>query len=341
METIEPSGAAYSGTGPDTEHELNFLLVRDYSGDWPRWKRAAVGSAVFHLFAITALFLIKGSSYEPPPPERLYIPHVTPLYISKELTQKAPNKGPVAKLMMAPPVVAAPKLPEPAPKKGRAAAPEPPAPAPPPPPQPAPAPVDTAKVQTPAPTPPPVTVPKPEPPKMIVEDSLQVKPPAPKPGSLAAPAPTVQEAMRAIARGGAATPRNEVGDSDDIGSGLHLNLPPSAASPRSNLQLKSDPMGVDFKPYMLQVLQAVRTNWFAVFPEAARLGMRGQVVVEFSVSKEGSVVKVVFNGQSGAKALDQAAVAAISASNPLPPLPKEFKGDRIVLQMSFMYNMPR
>jgi outer membrane biosynthesis protein TonB len=49
----------------------------------------------------------------------------------------------------------------------------------------------------------------------------------------------------------------------------------------------------------------------------------------------------VFDGQSGAKALDQAAVAAISASDPLPSLPKEFKGDRIVLQMTFMYNVPR
>ncbi len=41
------------------------------------------------------------------------------------------------------------------------------------------------------------------------------------------------------------------------------------------------------------------------------------------------------------KALDQSAVAAISASNPLPPLPTEFKGDRIVLRMTFMYNMKR
>jgi outer membrane biosynthesis protein TonB len=50
---------------------------------------------------------------------------------------------------------------------------------------------------------------------------------------------------------------------------------------------------------------------------------------------------VIFSTESGAKALDQSAVAAISASNPLPPLPAEFKGDRIVLRMTFMYNMQR
>ena len=147
--------------------------------------------------------------------------------------------------------------------------------------------------------------------------------------------------MREIVRGGTSSLRSEVGDSDEIGAGAGLNLSPSALRPRSNLQLKSDPMGVDFKPYLLQVLQAVRTSWFAVFPEAARLGQRGQVVLEFAVTKSGVVAKVVYAGQSGAKALDQAAVAAISASNPLPPLPREFKGDQIVLQMSFMYNMPR
>jgi outer membrane biosynthesis protein TonB len=44
---------------------------------------------------------------------------------------------------------------------------------------------------------------------------------------------------------------------------------------------------------------------------------------------------------SGADALDRAAVAGISAWVPFPPLPSEFKGDRIVLQMNFAYNMPR
>ncbi|MCX6630742.1 MAG: hypothetical protein NTW28_24265, partial [Candidatus Solibacter sp.] len=38
---------------------------------------------------------------------------------------------------------------------------------------------------------------------------------------------------------------------------------------------------------------------------------------------------------------DKAAVAAISASNPFPPLPAEFKGDRVVLQLNFAYNVPK
>ncbi len=123
-----------------------------------------------------------------------------------------------------------------------------------------------------------------------------------------------------------------------VGAGLHL---PAAAARLSNFELKSDPMGVDFWPYLQQVLAEVKLNWSAVYPQAARLGLRGQVTLEFSVLKDGTVQKIVFDGQSGSRALDNAAVAAISASEHLPPLPKEFKGDRIVLQMSFMYNVPR
>jgi TonB family protein len=363
METIEPSDSAFSdpaasvsasgvSASKDAERTPNFLLVRDSSGDWPRWKQAAVGSAVFHLFAITALFVIRGGPYEIPPPERLYVPYVTHLYVPKELTQKAPNKGPVVKVLTAPAIAPAPKMTEPpAPRKAAQVAPpqqsapapkpqvQPPAPAAPPP---VPTQTETARNPVQAPTPPPAAVPKPDAPKLIVADSIQKQPPAQKPtGIFVPPASSVQEAMRTLANGVPSAPRNQVGDSDEVGVGAGLNLPPSAARPRSNLQLKSDPMGVDFKPYLLQVLQAVRTNWFSVFPTAARLGMRGQTVLEFILGKDGHVIKVVNSGPSGARPLDEAAVAAISMSSPLPALPKEFKGDTIVLQMSFMYNLPR
>jgi TonB family protein len=183
-----------------------------------------------------------------------------------------------------------------------------------------------------------------EPPK----PALQNVSPSPNPAqgrsgqTVSIPNASVQDAIRSLTRT-APQGGQSVGDlgADEGGNGVGLNLPPSAGRPRSNLELRSDPMGVDFRPYLLQVLAAVRRNWFAVYPEAARLGQRGQVSLEFAIVKQGTVTKVVFSGQSGAKALDQAAVAAISASNPLPPLPTEFKGDRIVLAMTFMYNMPR
>jgi TonB family protein len=101
-------------------------------------------------------------------------------------------------------------------------------------------------------------------------------------------------------------------------------------------------MGVDFVPYLRQILVTVRRNWLAVIPESVKYGnRRGVSGIQFSIGKDGKVIKLVIETASGSEALDRAAVAGISASNPFPPLPAEFKGDRIVVQFNFQYNMPR
>ena len=131
-----------------------------------------------------------------------------------------------------------------------------------------------------------------------------------------------------------------VGDFGDMPAlGDPLRQAPSRGKTASTLELLSDPMGVDFKPYLIRVLAAVRRNWFAVIPESARMGRRGKVILQFSVDREGQVPKLVIAMPSGAEPLDRAAVAGISASVPLPPLPKEYTGNQIRLQLSFAYNM--
>ena len=132
-----------------------------------------------------------------------------------------------------------------------------------------------------------------------------------------------------------------VGDQDSPGQGGYgsgIHLPPSPGAPASQLQLLSDPMGVDFRPYLLRVLTTVKQHWLAVIPESVRLGRRGKVGLQFSISRDGQVPKLVIESPSGADALDRAAVAGVSASVPFPPLPAEFKGDKIVLQFNFAYN---
>jgi TonB family protein len=124
------------------------------------------------------------------------------------------------------------------------------------------------------------------------------------------------------------------------GAGATLSATPNQGRAGSSLELLSDPQGIDFKPYLIRVLAAVRRNWFAVLPESARFGQRGRVLIQFAIAREGRVPKLVISTPSGVDALDRAAVAGISASNPFPPLPAEFKGDQIRLQLSFAYNMP-
>jgi TonB family protein len=354
METLAPTEFA----SPETEPELNLLLVRDRRGDWGRWRAAAIVSAAFHLVLLTVLFLVPESEirvYELPEPTL----HVTPLYIPTELTQKAPNKARISKELTVEASTPRPPIKPPTPAPAAKFVPPPP---PPPAPQtakaePKPAVVEPPKIEppkTPAdtqadqlaklnpPLPPPTQQPK------LVLENLSPPPPPASPnqgkplGGVALPDTSVASAIHDLAtNNGGPNGRVIVGDSGAELGGPALNLPPTAARLPANIELRSDPMGVDFRPYIQQILVAIKRNWLAVYPEAARLGQRGQVVLDFAIAKQGLVAKVVYTDQSGTKALDEAAVAAISASNPLPPLPREFKGDRIVLRMTFMYNVKR
>lgn len=147
----------------------------------------------------------------------------------------------------------------------------------------------------------------------------------------------VQGAIQDMIRGGGG--RQVVGDG--IGGALSEGVLPSGPSKSGSvLELLSDPRGVDFRPYLTQILAAVRRNWFAVIPESARMGMtRGRTLIQFSVARNGTVPKLVIAKTSGAPPLDRAAVAGISASNPFPPLPGEYLGQDIRLQFTFLYNI--
>ena len=284
-------------------------------------------------------------------------PLVAPL---RELTQKEPNKGPVSKEFNAEsirPREAQESLPRP----GAAALPRkqaqkftPPAA------QPrgaAPAPtlvetpaIEIGQVKPPQGMPPGLganTLPPPpqiqaqEKPKLTFENPGSQTGVAGQTGRIPVPPKTsIEDAVRSVARGAGAGGMI-VGD-EDAGS---LASPLARSSPApgklgSSLELLSDPQGVDFKPYLIKVLAAVRRNWHAVMPESARLGRSGRVIIQFAISKEGAVPKLVIAIPSGAEALDRAAVAGISASNPFPPLPGEFKGGQIRLQLAFKYNLP-
>jgi TonB family protein len=139
------------------------------------------------------------------------------------------------------------------------------------------------------------------------------------------------------------------------GSGSHVVItddsptqaaPPSpgvlgqAGEQHAGVELKSDPQGVDMRPYLAQILSIVRANWRRVIPDSVREGnMRGRTVLEFIINRDGSIPKLVTSESSGLDPLDRAAVAGLSMSNPLPPLPAGFKGEQVRLAFSFAYNM--
>lgn len=109
---------------------------------------------------------------------------------------------------------------------------------------------------------------------------------------------------------------------------------------KSDLDILSDTMGVDFGPYLQRVLHDVRTNWYNLIPESARppLLEKGKVSIEFAITKDGGVAGLRIVGQSGDVALDRAALGGIMGSNPFPPLPTEFRGNYLALRFHFYYN---
>jgi TonB family protein len=347
------------------EQDVELDLAIHWEKGWnrPKPSYAAIGSLLVHLLLFGVVAILPEHSYTTvefrrPPQEDFRSKAVTLVVPQDILTQKAPNRDKPAQqldlagLMSNPevkPVAPKPIAPPPSPKAFNT-----------PPPSPTPAknnkPVETqidpapkiaqnlppvlGNTNTQAPPTPPPPPPPTEKPKLAFESPGSVSG-TPR-GQIQAPAQmSIADAAKTAARSAAQGSSLVIGDlSGDPTPGIPA-LPGTQGKSGNSLELLSDPMGVDFKPYLVRVLAAVRRNWFAVMPESARMGMRGRTTIQFAISKNGSVPKLVIHFPSGSEHLDRAAVAGISASNPFPPLPDEFKGNQIRLQLVFAYNMPR
>jgi len=337
----------------ENEPELNLLLT-DWGQDRSRTREARLLSVAVHVLAVTALVVMPRSLVSPSPRVQ---PLVTPLIEPQsELTQKAPNKGKINKELTAEALEPRPRIriPPSPPSSTRPPAPKnTPAQAPPPAPLPEPPRIDTSsrEILPPRALPPGPEVSAAAPPQIQPDEKPRItletptaRPPSGGKGRIAIPDTSVSGAIKSLARQGsegALTVGDDSSDASFGGLGPGLRLPPSPGRPGSALQLLSDPMGVDFRPYLMQVLANVRRNWSAIYPESAKLGARGKVQIQFAIARDGSIPKEVKVAASGIAALDRAAVSAISMSEPLPPLPTEYAGSVIRLQFTFLYNVPR
>ena len=337
MNTVRPA---------ELSDELN--LLREWREPIPRSRivMAVAGAVLYHLAALAVVV----AALNAPAPIRVAdftvdLRKAVRLYIPQDLTQRDPNRGKITHDLDV--RSAAPPIPVPQAPRFR-------------PPLPAPIPAIPAAI---------------EPPK--IEAAVVPPPPVASPGNLPQAAPPPDEkpklAFEPVGAGGASPRPNAnpnvkfpgiahtledvlrtpaapstpqpptpggmtIGDMDEFTTIPSPNQAPSSGPQRSNLQLLSDPAGVDFKPYLVQVLAAVRTNWLSVIPESARMGRQGRVLVQFIINRRGGVPKLVIAESSGTAAFDRAAVAGISASYPFPPLPNTFKGNEIRLQLAFTYN---
>jgi protein TonB len=288
-------------------------------------------SVLVHIAAIVFVVAVPESIMQPPARRRMeavVTPLIEPLSV---LTQKEPNAGKVDKEFNATHIEPRPRIqmPPAPPPQPQAAAPAPPMPKPaqavalPEPPK-----VETnnetPKLTLPVGPPQIQAVEKPQP---GFEDVTAPRQVPPDQRVLPIPGPSVDNVIRGVLHsGGASSPA----------------IAPAGPPATAELpQLLSDAQGVDFRPYLAQVLASVKGRWFAIMPDAVRQGRTGKVGVQVELLRNGGLGKVVFVGTTGVPALDNAAIAAISAASPFPPLPAAFKGAEIRVQINFAYNVKK
>jgi TonB family protein len=348
----------------NSDSDLRILTDWSAVGSSGQSREAALGSIIVHAALIVLLALAPASVFETRKPLPV-ITRITPLVAPRiKLIQPNPGKAKISNTANLESLLPRPRVqpPQAPPSTTRPAARTPgkpfvapPAPVPAPPPAPPqiaePPKMETAVnpnpvtknppgAQTPPTPPPPPQIQPEEKPKLAFETPGAASSQPQGPGRLTVPSSSVMDAIRSMPHAGAGGVT--VGDSGSGPGGLGpgMNRPPSPGKLATNATILSDPQGVDFTPYMLKVLAAVKRNWFAIYPESARLGTRGKVALVVSIDRSGNIPSLKISVPSGVLALDRAAVAGVSASQPLPPLPSEFHGNQIMLQLVFAYNMP-
>jgi TonB family protein len=95
-----------------------------------------------------------------------------------------------------------------------------------------------------------------------------------------------------------------------------------------------DPEGADFTRWINHFKSEVYRNW--IIPEPARLGVRGQVGIEFTVDRAGKITRIAMLSSSGMSALDRAASNALQGSD-LLPLPDDYPAGSVTMRVTFVY----
>ena len=110
---------------------------------------------------------------------------------------------------------------------------------------------------------------------------------------------------------------------------------PQGGANQPGATIQFDTMGVEFGPWIRRFVSQVKRNWFV--PQAAMF-MRGRVVLQFNIHKNGQITDVAVVGPSPIDAFNNASYNAILTSNPTEPLPPEYPNDKAFFTVTFFYN---
>jgi len=84
------------------------------------------------------------------------------------------------------------------------------------------------------------------------------------------------------------------------------------------------------------VLSRIERNWF--IPASGRLAFSGRVQITLTIERQGRQRSLVIDDANVPEPLTQAALHAVQASLPLPPIPENVAGDTLAFTFVFAYN---
>ena len=110
---------------------------------------------------------------------------------------------------------------------------------------------------------------------------------------------------------------------------------PGGAGGQFGPEIQFDTKGVEFGPWIRRFIAQVKRNWFIPY---AAMSMKGHTVITFNVHKDGSITDISVLAPSTVEPFNNAAVGALSGSNPTQPLPPEYPSDKAFFTVTFFYN---
>jgi TonB family protein len=91
--------------------------------------------------------------------------------------------------------------------------------------------------------------------------------------------------------------------------------------------------------YADHMVRRIRRHWYDNMPEIIKIGMKGVVVIRFTIERNGAITDITTLSSSQIPPFDFAARKAIELSSPLNPLPSDFPGTRERVTVQFYYNI--
>ncbi len=194
-------------------------------------------------------------------------------------------------------------------------------------------PAGAARVAAPA-----APAPEPAPPPAAPKPKIE-KPPveeAPKPSKNALLLPPKKEEKKKptpppVSRPGrAAEPAVSLPSAGEETTGTAGSGPAGVGGPAGIGNLKLDQADFKYPVYIERLVQIIGMNWFK-----PAQSVQTSPVVHFQIERDGTITDPRIVTSSGLPFVDRAALRAVYASSPLPPLPAEYGGPHLGIQVVF------